>query len=139
MMARVLLMLACLFDQSSAFRMSKLLSNVDSGFVREAELKHARVALLAVPTLGIMSSMGIEEPVKWLSTQPLDTQLGFFSTSALVESASLARLGPKFSLKDGLVPGNFFNDKNVTVDLELMSGRVAMLAAAGILVSGLNY
>lgn len=133
-----MLMLACLFDRSSAFRMSKLLFNVDSGFVREAELKHARVALLAVPTLGIMSSMGIEEPVKWLSTQPLDTQLGFFSTAALVESASLARLGPNFSLKDGLVPGNFFNDKNVTVDLELMSGRVAMLAAAGILVSGLN-
>jgi hypothetical protein len=119
--------------------MSKLLSNVDSGFVREAELKHARVALLAVPTLGIMSSMGIEEPVKWLSTQPLDTQLGFFSTAALVESASLARLGPNFSLKDGLVPGNFFNDKNVTVDLELMSGRVAMLAAAGILASGAAY
>jgi hypothetical protein len=139
MMARMLLMLACLFDRSCAFRMSKLLSNVDSGFVREAELKHARVALLAVPTLGIMSSMGIEEPVKWLSTQPLDTQLGFFSTAALVESASLARLGPNFSLKDGLVPGNFFNDKNVTVDLELMSGRVAMLAAAGILASGAAY
>ena len=137
MMARVLLMLACLFDRSSAFSMSKLLSNVDSGFVREAELKHARVALLAVPTLGIMSSMGIEEPVKWLSTQPLDTQLGFFSTAAVVESASLARLGPNFSLKDGLVPGNFFNDDDeVTVDLELMSGRVAMLAAVGILVSG---
>lgn len=109
---------------------------MDMGFVREAELKHARVALLTVPTLGIMSTMGIEEPVKWLSTQPLDTQLGFFSTAALVESASLARLGPNFSLKDGLVPGNFFNDKNVTVDLELMAGRVAMLAAAGILVSG---
>lgn len=87
--------------------------------------------------LGIMSSMGIEEPVKWLSTQPLDTQLGFFSTAAVIESASLARLGPNFSLKDGLVPGNFFNDDDeVTVDLELMSGRVAMLAAVGILVSG---
>ena len=136
-MARVLLVLACLFDRPSSFSISKLLSSVDSGFVREAEFKHARVALLAVPTLGIMSSMGIEEPVKWLSTQPLDTQLGFFSAAALVESATLARLGPNFSLKDGLVPGNFFNDKNVTaVDLELMSGRVAMLAAAGIFVSG---
>jgi hypothetical protein len=132
-----MLMLACLFDRSSAFRLSRLLFNVDSRFVREAEFKHARAALLAVPTLGIMSTMGVEEPVKWLSSQPVDTQLVFFSTAAVLESASLVRLGPNFSLKNGLVPGDFFNgDDKVSTDLELMSGRVAMLVAAGMLVSG---
>lgn len=134
-----IMMLGCLFDWSSAYRVSNLFSRASPNFVRESELKHARVALVAVPTLGIMSTMGIDEPVTWLSTQPLDTQLAFFSTAALIESTSISRLGPNFSLKDGVVPGNYFNNNTTSIDVEgveLVSGRMAMLVAASILASG---
>ena len=78
-------------------------------FVRDAEKKHARVAMLAVPTLMALSSQegNMAHAVSWLSHQPMNEQLAFFSTAAIVEAAAtLPRLGPRFTLKEGVLPGN---------------------------------
>ena len=37
----------------------------------------------------------------------------FFASAGILEGFSLARLGPNFSLKEGIAPGNFLNVKNV--------------------------
>jgi hypothetical protein len=112
---------------------------VDQKFVQEAEFKHARVAMLATPILFTMAATGVEEPAKWLSQQPMDTQLMFFGSAALLEgTTSLRRLGPNFSLRDDIVPGNFISNKtDVDTDLELATGRIAMLASAGTMLSSL--
>lgn len=120
---------------SFAYRLPRLNNN----FVRECEFKHARVAIVAAPTLAVMNVVGIDEPVRWLSEQPVDTQLTFFSSAALVEATSLARLGPDFTLKKGLEPGNYFSNKTVDADLELISGRYFMLASAGIMAAALMH
>lgn len=110
---------------------------VDPRFVAEAEFKHARVAMLALPALAGLSAAGVDEPVRWLSQQPMDTQLTFFATAGALESVSLARLDTKFRLFPDLVPGDFLGvgPSNATA-LELGVGRVAMLTAAATLVAG---
>jgi hypothetical protein len=130
----VLLML--LLDHSSAYGLKKLLCKVDQSFVRESEFKHARVALLAAPTLALLGATGVEEPTAWLSSQPYDVQTTFFAVAGLVETTSIARLGPRFSLKPDLVPGNYFSNRSVDATVELTAGRAAMLAAAGLLATG---
>lgn len=117
---------------------------IDPGFVQEAEFKHARVAMLSVPTLVALGLSGVEEPVKWLSQQPEFTQMMFFGTTGLIETTtSLSRLGPFFTLREGVVPGNYMtNRSDLNADLksraalELATGRVAMLSAAAMLASG---
>lgn len=104
-------------------------------WLREAEKKHERVALLALPSLGVIAAATGEDPVPWLSHQPVDTQLVFFSTAALVEAASLRRFEKGFRLKDSVVPG-VWGARNATPwmeELEDGAGRVAMLATTGAL------
>jgi hypothetical protein len=125
-----------------AFRPKLLsgLARMDRGFVRESEFKHARVALLALPAFAALSMGGVDEPVKWLSEQPVDTQLSFFASASLVETFSLARLGPNFSLKEGLVPGNVVGVSNCSdalIEFELLAGRTAMICAAYVMSSAL--
>lgn len=101
-------------------------------FVRDAEKKHARVALLALPTLGAIYALTGDNPVPYLSKQPVALQAEFFSVATILESLSLRRFGPRFSLKDGIVPGNFgplpLPTNKKLDDLEDASGRIAMLA-----------
>lgn len=116
------------------------ISRMDKGFIEEAEFKHARVAMTALPALAALSASGVDEPVKWLSQQPIDVQLTFFGTAGVIEAASLARLGPRFSLKEDRVPGNVLGFSNISTSLinsELYVGRAAMLGAACAFVSAL--
>ena len=111
-------------------------------FVRDAEKKHGRVALLALPTLGAIYALTGDNPVTYLSKQPAALQAEFFSVATVLESLSLRRFGPKFSLKDGIVPGNFApltppTDKKLD-SLEHASGRIAMLATAATMLYWLS-
>ena len=100
------------------------------GFVREAEKKHARTALLALPTLATIYGATGHNPVTYLSEQSADVQAGFFVVAGLMETVGLSRLAPGFGLADGVEPGNWGVE---TVDPQLDEledglGRVAMLA-----------
>ena len=100
--------------------------------LKEYELKHARVAMLALPTLEALSSAGVSEPVKWLSSQPLETQLITFSVGGMLEAgATLPRFTGLLDLKDDVEPGRFepLGPSTHKADqTELWIGRTAMLS-----------
>lgn len=100
-------------------------------FVKDAEKKHGRVALLALPTLSTIASVTGENAVTWLSNQPMDTQLIFFSVVGALETVYLNRFQGTFDLKDEVIPGNFsplpVPESNVDF-IEDTFGRLAMLS-----------
>lgn len=116
----------------------------DPRWLREAEKKHARVALVALPSLAAIAAATHANPVPWLSAQPADVQLTFYAAAGIVESAtSVPRVawGDGWTLRDGAVPGQLFSDTpprttpSVLDAAEDAAGRVAMLAVAGIMAS----
>ena len=110
------------------------------GFLREAEIKHGRVAMVSAATLGTLSALGVEHPAQALSSSPASQQILFFSLVGLAEAATyLPRFAAAFSLKDGIVPGVFPPGRRAEEDLpalvaEDVAGRAAMLATAAFLV-----
>tara|TARA_E500000178_G_C16626419_1_gene575659 strand:- start:61 stop:483 length:423 start_codon:yes stop_codon:yes gene_type:complete len=100
-------------------------------FIRDSEKKHGRIALLALPTLSTIASVTGENSVTWLSNQPMETQLIFFSVVGALETVYLTRFKDKFDLKDEVIPGNFpplpVPKSNVDF-IEDTLGRLAMLS-----------
>ena len=138
-MLRTLLVML-LSGPACTFRSTPLKRVPSLDFIRDAEKKHGRVALLAVPALASIGAMTGENPVTFLSSQPWATQAEFFAVCGAIEAFSLSRLGPNFSLREGVTPGCFLKD-NSTVsasvdDLETNAGRVAMLVAASWIALG---
>ena len=132
-MIRLCIALYLSFAQAFVPKTVYRIARMDKGFIKEAEFKHARVALLSLPALAALSASGVDEPVRWLSQQPLETQLMFFGVAGAIESLSLARLGPNFSLKSDLAAGNVLRLSNVSssfISSELFVGRAAMIGAA---------
>lgn len=112
----------------------------DPGFIAEAEFKHARVAMVAVPSLALISALTTHDPVTFLSDQPIDVQLACFAGFGTLEAASLSRLGPLFTLRPDVTPGVFpplSPSSQKLIDAELQTGRVAMLAVAGFMFEDL--
>lgn len=103
-------------------------------WLREAEKKHGRVALLAAPSLAVIALATGQDPVPWLNAQPVATQLVFYSLAGGAEAFNLRRLDKGFKLKPGEVPGRLLPVTNATVanleGLEDGAGRIAMLATA---------
>ena len=106
-------------------------------WLKEAEKKHSRVALLALPTLFALKQSGVEDPVSWLSSQSISTQIDFFSTAGILEAGvSLPRFENRFELKKNLTPGNITgkilrSDFEIALDrFETGLGRMAMICTA---------
>ena len=128
------------FAYKVAFRRNKIPTQE---FIEDAEKKHARVAMLALPTLIALSTID-PEPTSWLARQPIDVQLSVFSYAGILEAAfTFPRLGPMFSLKPDAIPGNIppfplppdtkLGDAADT--LEDLTGRACMIMTACILAS----
>jgi hypothetical protein len=58
----------------------------DMTWLKAAEKKHSRVALLALPTLFALTQSGIDDPVSFLSSQPVSTHIDFFTISGILEA-----------------------------------------------------
>ena len=105
-------------------------------WLKEAEKKHSRVALLALPTLFALKQNGATDPVTFLSSQTLSTQVNFFAMSGFLEAGvSLPRFRNYFELKPGLEPGNIVqrNSSDTKIEMELDRvetglGRLAMVS-----------
>ena len=136
-----LLLLATLCSTASAYQISSGIGRAkvpSDEFRREAEIKHGRVAMTSAVALAALASAGFEHPARVLSQCPAEQQLLFFSLIGVAEAATyLPRLGPAFSLKEGIVPGVFgalSPASNTSVFLEDSAGRVAMCGVLAFLV-----
>jgi hypothetical protein len=101
-------------------------------FVRDAEIKHGRVALVSGAVLATLASVGLEHPSAALAHSSIDTQLEFFSAIGIADAAIyLPRFASMFSLRDGVVPGKLIPGMHATPEftrIELNVSRCAMLA-----------
>ena len=114
----------------------------NSKWLREAEKKHGRVALLAVPSLATIAMATGNDPVPWLNSQPIETQIVFYSTAGLLESFNLRRFDKGFRLKDDEEPGKLLDRIQVSTEvnsLEDNAGRVAMLIAASVFANSVTH
>ena len=128
----------------------KLSNEKNSKYLREFELQHGRVAMVAttlIPLYELMKpgTLGIN----YLSDMDFGQQLPFWYVMALLEFGRLKSgwqnpftNGTLFSLKEDFQPGNHLNfdvDKvsDRAYNSELSNGRLAMLAAAHIIGSEL--
>ena len=121
----------------------------NSKYLREFELQHGRVAMVAsvlIPLFEMMKpgTLGIN----YLSDMDFNSQLPFWYVMGLVEFYRMktgwdnpfAKNGSAFTLKDDFQPGNYLNVNKEKVsdrryNAELSNGRLAMLAAAHMVAS----
>lgn len=107
-------------------------------WIKEAEKKHSRVALLAVPCLiGISAITGGDDPVQFLNSQPASTQLIFYSAAGILESLNLKRFDKGFALRPEEEPGKLLplEASKEWHDVEDWTGRLSMLIALGFLLN----
>ena len=128
----------------------KLSNEKNSKYLREFELQHGRVAMVASTLLPLYEYM---KPgtlgINYLSDMDFGQQLPFWYVMALLEFGRLKSgwenpftNGTLFTLKDDFQPGNHLNfdvDKvsDRAYNSELSNGRLAMLATAHIIGSEL--
>ncbi len=128
----------------------KLSNEKNSKYLREFELQHGRVAMVASTLLPLYEYM---KPgtlgINYLSDMDFGQQLPFWYVMALLEFGRLKSgwenpftNGTLFTLKDDFQPGNHLNfdvDKvsDRAFNSELSNGRLAMLATAHIIGSEL--
>ena len=122
----------------------------NSKYLREFELQHGRVAMVASILIPLYELMRPDElGIKYLSDMNFGQQLPFWYVMALLEFGRMKSgwqnpflNGTLFSLKDDFQPGNHLNfDVNKVSDRaynsELSNGRLAMLATAHMIGSEL--
>ncbi len=123
--------------------------NIDEEFlkyVREAELHHGRVAMVAAITLPLIDLTSDKLAIDYLKDMQLSEQFPFWLTMGLFESARMGA-GWKnpfmdrnnyFKLDEHYQPGNVLkvpDDKysDLRLERELSNGRLAMFASLGYL------
>lgn len=126
------LILFTLFACTHAFKVNPTLLT----WMKEAEKKHSRAAMIALPSLALIAMTNGQDPVPWLNSQPISTQLSFYSAIGALESLNLKRIKSGITLKEGEVPGKVFPwVKTPTPTLEFLEdtvGRTAMILVTGV-------
>lgn len=122
-------------------------------FVREAELQHGRMAMLASVAFPIIEkTMDKSIAIDYLADKDIISQSPFWAAMAVYESMRMAigwqnpffakEKSKAFRLKEDYQPGNVFgydmtNVSDFLLESELSNGRIAMLAVFGVMASEL--
>ena len=112
-----------------------------ASWIQEAEKKHSRAALVALPTLISLSSVTDASSVSWLSEQPVEFQATAFAFAGFLEAFNLRRLESGFSLKPEKTPGavpTFHVWPSYLNTIEDCMGRVAMILTFVMLIPSIN-
>jgi hypothetical protein len=131
-----------LFDQSIFAK------DIQPVFLREAELKHGRLAMVSTILLPLMEQSSDKPGIYFFQDYPMFIQLGL-SFMFISEFSSIIRgwqnpLIKPFSLKEDYQPGDFglklgVNDESLgeQMDKELNNGRLAMIGILGMMAQEL--
>lgn len=125
-----------------------LANEKNSQYLREFELQHGRVAMIAATMIPLYEYMNPGKlGTSFLSDMDIANQLPFWYVMGLLEFARLKTgwenpfvNGSAFTLKNDFQPGNYFNFdiekvSDRALNSEISNGRLAMLASAHILGS----
>ena len=138
------------FENSPIFNQSVLAKNIDTAFLREAELKHGRIAMIAAVILPTLEQFTDGPAINQFHLLPSEIQIGIISSMFVSEFGSMFRgwespTKKLFSLKPDYQPGDFgfglwkIDDPTVGVkmDKELNNGRLALIGVLGMIAQEL--
>jgi light-harvesting complex I chlorophyll a/b binding protein 1 len=135
------------FENLELFNQDVFAKNVQPSFLREAELKHGRLAMIASIILPLTEQYSDKLGINFFQENPELIQIGV-SIMFVSEFCSMIRgwenpLVKPFTLKEDYQPGNLGFTSAVTesmgsdMDKELNNGRLAMIGVLGMMVQEL--
>ena len=135
-------------EKVDLFNQNVFAKNVQPSFLREAELKHGRLAMLASIMLPLTEQFSDKLGINFFQEHPELIEVGL-SFMLVTEFISMIRgwenpLEKPFTLKEDYQPGNLGftsditeNSMGVNMDKELNNGRLAMIGVLGMMVQEL--
>tara|TARA_X000000950_G_C13793302_1_gene610295 strand:- start:80 stop:571 length:492 start_codon:yes stop_codon:yes gene_type:complete len=133
----------------------RLSGNADEAlikYLREAELQHGRVAMLAALALPVLDLTNDKLAINVLKDIPLEEQVPFWLSVGLFETARMGAgwknpfmlRNSYFKLEEGYQPGNVFKVPpnkytDAALEKELSNGRLAMLGSLGYIAQELVH